>query len=207
MEPEVPFRRFFPQTLTLSFPHILMPTYISLLRGINVSGQKTIPMEELRAAYGAAGFQDVRTYVQSGNVVFSADDKKADSVRATIQSAIKRTFGFEVPVVVRTLAELRKVIATVPLTKAQLADAARAHVTFLDSKPTPQSLKSLLHLPSKPPDLFIIKGREIYLHTPNGYGRTLLNNTFFEKRLKVNATTRNWRTVLELQKLGAEVEE
>ena len=172
-----------------------MPSYASFLRGINVGGQKPVPMVRLKAMCESAGFTDVATYVQSGNVVLSSTLKRPEAVEKTIRTAVAETFGFEVPVVVRTDDELRSVIEHLPFTAKQAPDASRLLVLFLDKPPAPALVKAMTPLAAKSPDRWKLVGREIYLYCPNGYGRTLLNNVFFERHLKVMATARNWKTV------------
>jgi len=158
---------------------------IALLRGVNVGG-RTLPMAGLRDAFEQLGHAGVRTYIQSGNVVFDATGSAA-RVRAAIEQAIDRTFGLEVTVLLRTPAELAKVAAQNPF-------GADAYVTFLDGAPDRKRVAALDPAPFAP-DEFRVIGSEVYVRCPDGYGRTKINNTFFEKKLATRATTRNWRTV------------
>ena len=144
--------------------------YISMLRGINVSGQKIIRMEELASLYESLGFKNVRTYVQSGNVLF--DSPLTDGTKLT-----------------RLIADRIK-----PFLKERGIDPARLYVTFLSEVPDLEAL-NLLRTVKDEHDEFRIAPKEVYLHCPDGYGRTKLSNNFFEKTLKVAATTRNWNTV------------
>ena len=162
-----------------------MPTFIALLRGVNVGGRK-VPMGELRTLFDELGHTDVRTYIQSGNVVFEAKGQPA-RVRAAIEQALQRAFGFEVAVLLRTPAELAKVVKRNPF-------GADAYVTFLDVAPDPK-LVTAIDGDAYLPDEFVVDGREVFVRCPNGYGRTKINNTFFERKLTTHATTRNWNTV------------
>jgi uncharacterized protein (DUF1697 family) len=171
-----------------------MHTYISILRGINV-GHKVIKMDQLRALYESVGFTDVRTYIQSGNVIFSTRSESPSAIRKTIEEAINKSFGFPVTVIIREPAELRKVIKGSPFVGRKTTDETRLHVTFLDQKPAPSLVKALEPLAAKTKDEYSVKGKEVYLHCPDGYGTTLLSNAFFEKHLRVSASTRNWKTV------------
>lgn len=170
-----------------------------MLRGINVSGGNRVAMEDLRALFHALGADDVRTYIQSGNVI-CAHAGTAGDLRATAEDGIRRTLGLDVTVVVRTKAQLEEVVGGNPFV-ASGADPARLHVTFLASGPDPGRVLELVGTRAEP-DEFHLAGEEIYLHCPNGYGRTKLSNAFFERRLGVAMTTRNWRTVVTLAELA-----
>jgi uncharacterized protein (DUF1697 family) len=158
---------------------------IALLRGVNIGGRK-VPMAALRDVFEQLGHGNVRTYIQSGNVVFDATGP-GPRVRAAIEDAIRRAFGLDVTVLLRTPAELAKVTAQNPY-------GEDAYVTFLDGVPDRNRVAALDPAPFAP-DEFRVIGQEVYLRCPNGYGRTKVNNTFFEKKLATRATTRNWRTV------------
>ncbi|HWS46307.1 MAG TPA: DUF1697 domain-containing protein [Acidimicrobiia bacterium] len=171
-----------------------MTTYVALLRAVNVGGRK-VPMQALRELFAGLGHRDVETYIQSGNVVFAAKGAAA-RVKPELEHAIGREFGFDVTVLLRTHAELTKVVAGNPFTKQE------PYVTFLDAAPRAQQVEALD--PGQfAPDVFAVNGREVYLHCPGGYGRTKINNAFFESRLAVAATTRNWNTVLKLTEMVA----
>jgi uncharacterized protein (DUF1697 family) len=172
--------------------------YVAMLRGINVSGRNKIKMSDLHALFEGLGHTAVTTYIQSGNVVFTSPARAA-SLATDIEQRIARDFGFDVPVVLRTKSELSKVIAANPFAKA---DLAKVHVTFLAKQPDAALVRALRDHES-PPDEFRIVGREVYLHCPAGYGNTKLNNTFWERKLRVGATTRNWNTVTKLLDLAA----
>lgn len=178
-----------------------METIISILRGINVGGKNKIPMAELKTLYEKEGFKNVTTYIQSGNVVFSADKKELNSLTEKVQQIIFKKYGFTVPVIIRTVGEMESVINRNPLLKIIGIDVEKLHVTFLSAYPSEQALEKIKAYEYKP-DEFIIAEREVYIYCPNGYGNTKLSNTFFESKLKVIATTRNWRTVNELLKMG-----
>lgn len=175
-------------------------TYVALLRGINVSGQKKITMPDLQKLVGALGHADVSTYIQSGNVIFRSSATNPAGVAIGIEEAIERDLGFTVTVVLRTRDELGHVIETNPFLRPGI-DLAHLHVTFLTNLPTSAVLSSL-NVQTVGPDEFRALGREIYLHCPQGYGRTKLNNAFWERRLHIAATTRNWNTVTRLFQLA-----
>ncbi len=171
-----------------------MNTYISMLRGINVSGQKMIKMEALKALYESLNFKNVKTYIQSGNVLFESMIANPAEITKKIEDKIKRSFGFSVPVVLRMPNELHRVIEKNPFLIKRKEDVTKLHVTFLSRIPDSVLVNEIKSAAFKP-DEFIISGREIYVFCPGGYGNTKINNSFFEKKLNVSATTRNWKTV------------
>jgi uncharacterized protein (DUF1697 family) len=179
-----------------------VPTFVAMLRGINLGSHNRVAMPALRELFEALGFDDVSTYVQSGNVVFTAGGKKDDSkLAAGIERRIKKDLGLDVTVVVRTAAELKKVLGANPFL-AQGKDPAGLHVTFLADK-APAAKAKDLSAEDWSPDEVKVKGREVYLHCPKGYGRSKLQNALIEKRLGTGATTRNWKTVTKLAELAS----
>lgn len=176
-----------------------MTTYVALLRGINVGGKNKVKMADLRALVESLGYERVQTYIQSGNIVFDSSTRSAGKVVDAISGAITRDLALDVTVLVRTAAELDALLATNPLDRRGV-DTTKLHVTFLASAPAAARVRELDDV-DQSPDEFAIVGREVYVHCPNGYGNTKLNNTLFEKRLGVAATTRNWRTVQTLAAL------
>jgi len=178
-----------------------MTTFVALLRAVNVSGQKKISMAELRRALGGLGLTGVETYLQSGNVVFDAQGDDPAEHAAAIHGLIEREFGHDVRVLVLTAAELAQVATGNPFL-ADGADEKYLHVTFLDV-PMPEAAFGGLDLPAQPGERAARAGSVIYLYLPHGYGRTKLNNAYFERALGTPATTRNWRTVLALVEMSA----
>ncbi len=180
-----------------------MTKYISILRGINVSGKRKILMGDLKALYEKMGFENIQTYIQSGNVVFE-NAKKINNkkLEVTIKKAIQDQYNFDVPVLVRSHKEIENTIQSNPFLKEKDIDLKTLHVTFLAESPKAENLDKLDEV-DYPPDRFLLDGLNMYIHCPNGYGRTKLTNTFFEKKLKVSATTRNWKTVNKLLEMGA----
>jgi len=172
-----------------------MHTFVSMLRGINVSGQKVIKMSRLKALYESVGFADVTTYIQSGNVIFGSSSNDPSSIGKMIVAAIEKSFGFSITVIIRRSSELGRIIRACPFVALSQIDESKLYVTFLNSRPTPTLVKALGLLAAKTRDQYKLVGSEIYLHCPQGYGKTAFSNAFFEKHLKVAATTRNWRTV------------
>jgi len=177
-----------------------MSTYIALLRGINVSGQKKIIMAELRTLLAKAGLKNVRTYIQSGNIVFEPNDS-AKTVDFTIHQAILKKYGFEVPIMVFEQSFLTQVIQENPFLKKEPdLDIKMLYVAFLSEKPTPDRLK-ILQEKYMGDDEFILSEKVVYLYYKNGAGRTKLTNNYLETHLKIKATSRNWRTTLKLKSM------
>ena len=170
--------------------------HVALLRGINVSGRNMLPMVELAKMFAAVGCGDVKTYIQSGNVVFRANDGIAGKLADSITQRIEEQFGCKVPVVLRTAAELIEVVRRNPFLKAGAAEDS-LHVYFLAGAPAAGDVAGL-DAGRSAPDAFAVVGREIYLQLPNGMGRTKLTNAYFDSKLKTVSTARNWRTVLKL---------
>lgn len=168
-----------------------MIPYVALLRGINVSGQKSMPMKDLKALCEELGFQAVRTYLQSGNVLFTSMSRDTASMRGALEAAILERFGFDVPALVLPRAGLANVVSENPFASAG-GDGANLYVAFLYSSPLAELLEALA-LP--PGEECHIAGTIAYLRLPAGYGVSKLNNNFLERKLKVIATTRNWKTV------------
>jgi len=174
-----------------------------MLRGINVGGQKIVKMESLRMSFEALGFRRVRTYVQSGNVIFEATKTSSDIWSKIIEGKILNDFGFSVSLFFRSSDEMKKIASDNPFLKERGIDRSRLHVSFLSALPAEAGLRKLDALDALP-DRFSVKGREVYLHCPNGYGRTKLSNNALEKLLLVEATTRNWKTVIALVGMSSE---
>lgn len=176
-----------------------MNTYIAILRGINVSGQKKILMKELVHHLESLGFTNVRTYIQSGNVIFESEQE--EKLQLLIENKIKAVYSFDVPVQVHEAEYFVHVLENNPFLVNNDVDEKFLHVTFLGDAPDSQ-LADVLEELKFGSDEFVINEREVYLYCPNGYGKTKLTNTFFERKLKVSTTTRNWKTVTNLVALS-----
>ncbi|VAW77749.1 FIG00762612: hypothetical protein [hydrothermal vent metagenome] len=177
--------------------------YISVLRGINVSGQKKIKMADLKALYEAQGFKSVTTYIQSGNVIFESKGADVEDLKKVIEQAIEEKYAFHVPVDIRTSQELKAIVSNCPYEEAEAEEnSTKVLVTFLNSIPEKQNMELLLGY-VKPPERLTIQGSEVYLYCPNSYGKSKLTNTFVESKLGVSATTRNWKSVKTLYELSS----
>jgi uncharacterized protein (DUF1697 family) len=177
-----------------------MPAYVAMLRGINVTGHNIIPMEQLRAHCAALGLKNVKTYVQSGNIVFEAKET-AGHWAGAIETMIKKKYGFDVPVLMRTAAEMESIFKSNPFLKGKGIDMARLYVSFLSGVPKKEGLKALASVAAAE-DRFESVDREIYLYCRGGYGNTKLSNNLVEKKLGLSATTRNWNSVGKLCELA-----
>jgi uncharacterized protein (DUF1697 family) len=169
--------------------------WVALLRGINLGARNKVPMAGLRTLMTEIGAEDVKTYVQSGNVVFRSTLARAELVRR-IEGEIRARFGVDADVVLCTKAELARIVAGNPFTGEE-SEPTRLHVTFLARAPDRGRIAELKREEFEP-DRFHVTRAAVYLHTPDGYGRTKLSNAYFERKLGVRATTRNWRTVTTL---------
>jgi uncharacterized protein (DUF1697 family) len=174
-----------------------MITYISILRGINVSGHNIIKMDQLKKLIENLGFENVHTYIQSGNLIYQTKKTAPIKLSERIKNSIQKEFGFDVPVFTITSETLEVVIKNNPFQKDINKDAVFFHVTFLSAIPAQEKIEILKSIDSKN-DIFEIVEQAMYLYCPNGYGNTKLTNTFVESKLKASATTRNWKTTNEL---------
>lgn len=175
-----------------------MTVFIGLLRGINVGGNHKLPMRDLQQVCLDLGFRDPKTYIQSGNVVFSSDQPEA-KVASTLEAALVAKFGFPVPIVVRSLPELEAAIQNCPYTP----DNPKAlYLTFLAN--VPKSTASLD--PNRSPgDQYTVIGRDVYCNLGNGAADTKLTVDYFLRQLGTQATSRNWNTVNKLAELARSI--
>lgn len=165
----------------------------AFLRGINVGGRSLLAMADLKSALHGAGLADARTYLQSGNVVVTPGSGGPVELGKMMERAIERVAGRLIRVMVRTRDELDGIIAGNPLWDESLKPAS-LHTVFLEAAPDPDRVAEL-DPDRSPPDRFALSGREIYLHYPQGSGRSKLNLEYFEKTLGMAGTARNWNTV------------
>src|SRR4051794_36619227 len=176
-----------------------MARHVVLLRGINIGSRNRIAMPELRDALEAAGFDDVQTYVQSGNVVLSSGKPAAEVTRAC-ERQIKASFGLDIDVVARTRAQLSKVVERNPLADVA-TDPKRYQVSFLSAKPSREVVRKLEDAAAEQ-ERVVFAGSEIYAWHPDGIGRSRLWTLLAGRGLGVTATARNWTTVTKLLELA-----
>lgn len=190
-----------------------MPRYIALLRGINVGGNTMIKMPELKAAFEGCGFENVVTYINSGNIAFDAEPssslpKPARSkgilavetlLTDTIEQAVQTEFDKQIPVMIREQSEMDEILTNNPFA-GQFESHKEMHVLFLKEEMPSDKQQQLLEA-ATPPERFEVNGREVYCHLPMGVAESLLGKSFIEKKLKVAVTGRNWRTVEKLAEL------
>jgi uncharacterized protein (DUF1697 family) len=173
--------------------------YVALMRGVNVGGKNMLPMKELAAMFAKARCEDVTTYIQSGNVIFSAGGGVARELAELMALQVEERFGFRVPVILRTAAELKETIENNPFLKAGVPKDM-LHVYFLAGVPKAEDVAALDPARSAP-DEFVVVGRDVFARLPNGTARTKLTNAYFDSKLRTVSTVRNWRTVLKLAEL------
>jgi uncharacterized protein (DUF1697 family) len=174
--------------------------YVSMLRGINVGAHKRIKMDTLRQSFEALGFEKVKTFIQSGNVVFKTGKLSTITLSKRIEARILSDVGFPVSVVSRTVDEMCDTIENNPFVKDRGIDQEKLHVMFLSATPAPPALEKLEAL-TAPPDQFRCLGKEIYLYLPNGTAESKLMKSPLDRVLSVVTTTRNWRTVNSVHKM------
>jgi uncharacterized protein (DUF1697 family) len=177
-----------------------MPIYIAMLRGINVGGHKRIKMDKLRASFEALGFEQVKTYIQSGNVVFKSAKLSPASLSKRIEEKILADFGFSASVISRGSDEMAATIKRNPFLKERGIDHGKLHVMFLSEAPESASLKKLADLTAAP-DQCRSSGEEIYFYLPNGVSQSVLMKSPVDRILAVVTTTRNWKTVNSLHQM------
>jgi uncharacterized protein (DUF1697 family) len=174
-------------------------TWAALLRGINLGARNKVSMPQLRELFDELGYENVTTYLQSGNVLFRSPAPR-DELTREIERAIRGRFGLDITVLLRTKSELRATVARNVFADRQ-SDPTKLHATFLAAAPQ-RKRATALEQQRFEPDEFRVMRDVVYLHCPRGYGRSKLSNAFFEKQLDVVATTRNWRTVTALAELA-----
>jgi uncharacterized protein (DUF1697 family) len=176
-------------------------TIVTLLRGINVAGKNKIKMDRLVDLYDLLGFGDIRTYLQSGNILCSTSKISNAALQRKIEKGLESELDLDVTVLCRTSREMGLVVKNNPYLKKKNVDASKLHVIFLQESPSDKAVAKL----SKEKfgkEEFAVDGSTIYLHCPEGYGKAKLTNNFIESRLGVPATTRNWKTVNKLHDMS-----
>lgn len=170
-----------------------MTRFVALLRGVNVGGSRTLSMQQLRQVFESQGLSEVSTYIQSGNVVFGCD-RLVSSLE--LSSALAGHLGMEIDVILRTGAQLQRIVDGNPFPSA---DPRELHVGFMLTRPDPASLENL-DLEQFPPEAAVVRDTENYFHLPDGIGRAKLP-TYLNRRFAVPTTIRNWNTTIKLLEL------
>ena len=174
-----------------------MQTYIAFLRGVNVSGVKKIKMADLRVMLEDLGFANVATYIQSGNVIFKSEKSINQELAEKIKNGIQETFGFDVPVLVKSRTDILNILEESPYKKAEDLEAKRIYYALLKTAPEQENIDAL-DQKTYPNELFKITNTCVYINCKNGAGNAKLTNNHIERKLKVQATSRNHRTMLKL---------
>ncbi len=178
-----------------------MKKYIALLRGINIGGRNKILMKDLKDLFIDLGYQNVITYIQSGNVIFESDVTTSTiDLSIAIKKGIQKAFDLDIPTLVITKNELTHAANNNPFYTSEI-DITKLHVTFLKQKPNTTLVSEINSKTYKTDDIFEIKEKFVFLHCEKKYSQSKYSNAFFEKQLHVDATTRNWRTVSKLLEL------
>ena len=181
-----------------------MTTYISMLRGINVGGHKKIKMDALRLMFTEMGFENVQSYIQSGNIIFRANRTDSIWLSNSISKQILSTFGFDVQAVIITVNELEEILTNNEFSLDPEKNPENSYYIFLQAKPDQSLLKNIV--PAEyTPDEFSFRDKVIYVYCASGYGNTKLTNLFFEKKLKIFATARNHGTTTKLLTMAKEL--
>lgn len=177
-----------------------MLIYIAMLRGINVGGHKRIKMDKLRSSFEAMGFESVKTYIQSGNVIFKTKKTSPAMLSKKIEEKIVSDFGFAVSVITRSSDEIETTITGNPFLQELGIDLQKLHVMFLSASPSLAALQQLTALTTEP-DRCRSSGKEIYFYFPNGVSQSILFKSPVDRILAVVTTTRNWKTVNSLRQM------
>lgn len=180
-----------------------MKKHISFLRGINVSGQKKIKMADLKTLYEELNLKNVKTYIQSGNVVFESKENDTKKLNKMISEKINFAYNFEVPCMVITNKKLEWILKNNPFLNDSAIEITRLYVTMLAEIPDRNLFEKAAKINCGRDQMSLIDDI-VYLSVPNGYGKTKLSNNYIENKLRITATTRNWKTMATLLALAAE---
>ena len=175
-----------------------MNTKLALLRGINVGGKRKILMNDLKQLFADLGYEDVQTYIQSGNVIFTGDtEMDTTQEEEALSFAIQKAFGYDVPVIIRTAHEIDQLVEANPFLK-EGHSIENLHLCFLGENPENQLFENLETIDAKG-DLFTAHKNNLFIYCRSKYHESKLSNQTIEKKLQTKATTRNWKTILKLQ--------
>jgi uncharacterized protein (DUF1697 family) len=183
-----------------------MTTYISILRGVNVSGYNVIKMNEFYKLYSDLGYSNIKTYIQSGNIIFQTVNTLPTYLEKIISEKIKEMFGLNINVFVFETDEYKRIIDNNPFISEQTKDIACQYISFLSSEPLAENLEKIRQKLSTNEEL-IIHGKTLYLYYPNGYSNSKINNNIIETKLNVISSTRNWRTCIKLLEIVEKLKE
>lgn len=174
-------------------------TYFAFLKGINVSGHRIIKMVELKAMFESMDFKNVRTFIQSGNVVFESP-AKADALKKKIEAGLAKSLGYSVNVILRSKDEMEKIVEDYPFTKVKGHEECKINIGYLDSVPDKAAINELERI-NNDDEIFLVKGNNLYHLCRKSFQDSLLGKNIVEKMLKVICTVRNWNTTNKIQKI------
>ncbi len=181
-----------------------MRKQIALLRGINVSGHKLIKMLDLKAHLEDAGLDSVVTYIQSGNIVFESEIDDAKELESIIHTKIKKEYGFDVPILVKSHEELKYALNNNPFLTKDNRPTKKCYFTFLSDLPSNENIDNLAEATLRyPEEHYILDEKYIFLYSEISSAKAKISNNFFENKLRVSATTRNWNTVNKLVEMSS----
>jgi len=176
-----------------------MISYVALLHGINLIGQRPVSIDELNKYFENAGFTNIRAFLQTGNVLFDSDETNESAIQNNIENFLYSNLGYRVTVLIRMIHDVKKVIKNNPFDNLTPAEKQNLYVTFLSNLPAP-ALRGALGVYSNDAEYARVVNKEVYVYSPN-YGLTCFSNNFIERKLGVTATTRNWAVVTRLPEL------
>jgi uncharacterized protein (DUF1697 family) len=182
-----------------------MPVILCMLRGINVGGHNRVKMDDLKVLFISLKLRDPQTYVQSGNIIFTTDERDLAKLTKILETAIHKEFGFQSDAILRSAKDLREVIANNPFGKRKDIHPGKLLVTFFSADPGEAARNQVRAIPCDPEEIFI-DGREAYIYFPNGAGRSKLNWAVIPKTLKVQGTARNWNSVTKMLEIAENME-
>ncbi|MBL7691659.1 MAG: DUF1697 domain-containing protein [Flavipsychrobacter sp.] len=176
-----------------------MISYVALLHGINLIGQRPVSVDELNKYFELAGFTNIRAFIQTGIILFDSDETNESLIQSNIEDFIYSNLGYRVNVLIRMIHDVKKVIKNNPFDNLSNSEKQNLYVTFLSNAPAP-ALRGALGVYSNDAEYARVVNKEVYVYSPN-YGMTCFSNNFIERKLGVTATTRNWATITKLPEL------
>lgn len=174
-------------------------TYFAFLKGVNVSGHRIIKTAELKVMFEDMGFKNVRTFIQSGNVVFESP-AKVDGIKKKIEAGLAKSLGYNVYVIIRSKDEMEKIVKDYPFSKIKEHDECKINIGYLDSIPDKAAIKELESI-NNDDEMFLVKGNNLYHLCRKSFQDSLLGKNIVEKKLKLICTVRNWNTTNKIQKV------